>query len=143
MARFKTFKQKEKRYVFDFLGNREDPEPAAVVFARFPLPDENFMPKVKGSVFDGINVNKLAKKDESETDKFLSAFMDHFTSNMAKVDYGYFARECFDHFENFYCDGKEIKTVDDFLSLNVEMMTLIAEDCRLYAQQKDEFTLGE
>ena len=143
MAIFKTLWQKDKRYPFGFLGNRDDESPAAVVFSRFPLPEENFMPKAKAHVFEGVDFAKLGNKDEGEIGKFASAFMEHFASSMAKVDYEYFARECFDRFENFYCDGKEIKTVDDFLSLGAEMMSLIAHDCYLYAQKRDEFTLGE
>jgi len=143
MARFKTLRQKEKRYVFDFLGNRGDQNPAIAVFARFPLPDEKFMPKAGDSVFDGIDPEKIAKKDRDETGKFVSAFMAHFSANITKIDYGYFVRECIDHFENFESDGKEIKTVDDFMSLNIEMRTLIANDCYEYAQKRDEFTMGE
>jgi len=143
MACFRTLRQKEKRYVFNFLKNRKDPNPAAVVFARFPLPDENFMPKIKGNIYDGIKTDLLAKRDTAELDKFVSAFMEHYSNNISKVDYEYFARECFDHFENFESDGKQIKTVEDFLSLNIEMRTLIANDCYQYAQQKDEFSMGE
>ncbi len=143
MARFKTLKQKDKKYIFSFLENRQDKNPAIAVFARFPLPNESFMPKAKHSVFDGIDLGKLSKKNNTEMDKFLSAFMDHFTSNMTKVDYEYFVRECIDHFENFESDDKEIISVDDFLALNIEMRTLIAHDCYLFAQEKDEFTMGE
>ena len=143
MARFKTLRQKEKRYVFDFLGNRADPNPAAVVFARFPLPDESFMPRAKSSVFDGIDFSLVGKKNGKEIDRLISAFMDHFTSSISSVDHDYFARECFERFEDFHCDGKEIRTVDDFLSLNVEMRTLIAHDCLEYAKIRDEFSLGE
>ena len=143
MARFRTLRIKEKRYVFNFLGNRQDPNPAAVVFARFPQAGENFIPKPENSIFNDINLDKFSKGDKSEMDKFLTAFMDNFSANITKVDYEYFARECFDCFENFECDGKEIKTIDDFLSLNIEMWTVIADDCYKYAQMKDEFTMGE
>jgi len=143
MARFKTLREKQKRYVFDFLANKGDDNPAAAVFARFPLPGENFMPKVKGTVFEGIDLEKIAKKDSAELDKFVGAFVEHFSNNMAKIDHEYFVRECIDRFENFDCDGKEIKTVDDFLALNIQMRTLIADDCYKYAQEKDEFSMGE
>ena len=143
MAKFKTLREKEKRYIFDFLANKGDDNPAAAVFARFPQPGEDFMPKVKNSVFEGIDLEKVAKKDSAELDKFISVFMEHFSSNAAKIDYEYFVRECIDHFENFESDGKEIKTVDDFLALNIEMRTLIADDCYKYAQKKDEFSMGE
>jgi hypothetical protein len=143
MAIFKTLRQKEKRYVFDFLGNRGDPNPAVCVFARFPLPEENFMPRVKGNVFEGLNFAALGKRDEKEMDKFISAIMDHFSASMAKVDYASFVRECVDHFENFTSDGREIKTADDFCSLSPEMWTVIADDLYRYACQKDEVSMGE
>jgi len=148
MARFKTLRQKEKRYVFDFLANGGDANPAVAVFARFPQPDEDFMPKPKGSIYEGIDLEKVAKKDSAETEKFTSAFVEYFSANAAKVDYEYFIRECIDHFENFGFEDfegnkKEIKTVDDFLALPVEMRTLIASDCYQYAQTRDEFTVGE
>jgi len=143
MARFKTLRQKEKRYVFDFLANKGDTNPAAVIFARFPLADEDFMPKPKGALFDGIDLKKLSEGDDGEKNKLLSALIENISANMAKVDYEYFVRECIDSFENFECDGKEIKTVDDFLKLNVEMWTLIAHDCYKYALTKDDFSMGE
>jgi hypothetical protein len=107
------------------------------------MPGENFMPKIKGSVFEGIDLEKIAKKNSAEFEKFTAAFVEHFSDNAAKIDYEYFTRECIDHFENFESDGKEIKTVDDFLALNAEMRTLIAHDCYKYAQEKDEFSMGE
>ena len=148
MARFKTLKQKEKRYVFDFFGNKGDTNPAVVVFDHFPQLGEDFMPKPKGSIYEGIDLEKVAKKDSAETEKFTSAFVEYFSANAAKVDYEYFARECIDHFENFECEDingnlKEVKTVADFLALNVEMWTLIAADCYKYAGTRDEFTVGE
>jgi len=143
MARFKTLRQKEKRYIFNFLANKGDPNPAAAVFRRFPILGEDFKPKIKGAVFEGIDLEKISEKDSAETEKFTAAIMGYFSSNLTKVDYEYFTRECIDHFENFECDGKEINTVDDFLALNIEMQTLIADDCYKYAQQKDEFAVGE
>jgi len=143
MARFKTLRKKEKRYVFDFLGNRKDKNPAAAVFARFPLPDENFIPKANASVFAGIDFKKIGSKDEAEMDKMSFALTEHLSGNYARVDWEYFARECLEGFENFFSDGKEVKTVDDFLSLNPEMIALIAADCHKYARQADEFTMGE
>jgi len=143
MARFKTLNKKDKRYVFDFLGNRKDAKPAIAVFTRFPLPGEDFMPKVKASVFEGLDFGKIGRKDSTEIERLASAFTDHFSSNMTKIDYEYFVRECIEGFENFECDGKEIKTVNDFLGLNIEMLTLIAHDCYEYAQEKDEFTMEE
>jgi len=143
MARFKSVRQKEKRYVFDFLANKGDDNPAAAIFARFPMLEEDFTPKPKKSVFDGINFEKLGKGDEEEKSRLMSALVENIAANMAKVDYEYFVRECIDHFDNFDYDGKEIKTVDDFMALPVEMWTVIANDCYRYAMTKDDFSMGE
>jgi len=143
MARFKTLRKKEKRYIFDFLANKGDDHPAVAVFARFPLSDEDFMTRPKTEVFDGIDLEKLGKGDRGEKDKLLFAFLEHIRASVGNVDYDYFSRECIDHFEDFEFDGKEIKTVDDFLSLPVEMRTLIANNCYKYAMKKDEFAMGE
>jgi len=143
MARFKTLRQKEKRYIFDFLGNRQDPKPAAAVFARFPQTGENFIPKPKAALFDGIDKKKFVAGDEKEQDKFLSSFLEHIATEITSVDYEYFIRECVDRFEDFESDGKVISTVDDFFTLNIEMRSLIADDCYKYAMKKDEFTMGE
>ncbi|MDR1390670.1 MAG: hypothetical protein LBJ31_11935 [Treponema sp.] len=148
MAIFKTLRQKDRRYVFDFLGNRKDPNPAVCVFARFPQPDENFMPNPKGTVFKGINLEKLSKGNNGELERFTSAFMEHFSANMAKVDYAAFIRECVEHFENFNFESpegekSEIKTVEEFLLANPELWAPIARDCYKYAQERDEFALGE
>ena len=143
MAHFKTLRKKQPRYVFDFLKNRQDPEPAAIVFARFAQPGEEFMPRIPVTIFEGIDAGALARRDSGALDAFSRNFMDHFTRNMKRIDYGCVIRECADHFENFWSDGKEIKTPDDFITLAPEMWQVIAADCYKYACQKDEFSMGE
>jgi len=143
MAKFKTLRKKEKVYAFNFLDNLKDEKPAKVIFARFPTGGESFMPKLKNSVYDGIDLNKIVSKDNKELEKFTSSFIKYYSSAADKVDYEYFIRECVECFEDFESDGKQIKTVDDFLSLNLEMIALIADDCYKYANGKDEFSMGE
>jgi hypothetical protein len=127
--------------VFDFFDNRSDPNPAAVVFEHFPLPDDNFKPPLRGKAFDGIDHALFMKGDKWESEKFLKTFSEHLASN--KVDYAAFIRECVDHFEDFQFDGKEIITVDDFLGIGIEAWTLIADDCYQYALQRDKFSMGD
>jgi hypothetical protein len=143
MAEFKTLRKKEKRYVFDYLENRGAKSPAAVIFARFPLPGENFAPRPRRSVFSGLDLKKISQKNAEELDRLSAAFAEHYSANMAMVDYEAFGRECFEGFENFVSDGKEIKTPEDFFLLPPDLWTEIVKDCYEYAMQKDEFTMGE
>ncbi|MCL2127640.1 MAG: hypothetical protein FWH38_05240 [Treponema sp.] len=148
MAVFKTLNAKKKEYVFDFLGNRSDPKPAKAVFSRFPLPDERFMPAAAASLFDGIDIAKAARRDEAELQKLSKAFAGFFTANATKIDLEAFARECIDRFEDFrFVDengnAKEVRAVEDFLSINRQAMAAIALDCYRYARTEDEFTMGE
>ena len=148
MAVFKTLNAKRKEYVFNFLGNRQDPHPAKVVFSRFPLPAEAFIPPAGINVFDGIDMIKIAARDSEELQKLSKAFAAYIAANVAKIDYEAFIRECIDHFEDFFFaddDGKPraINTVDDFLLINRQAMAVITLDCYAYARKEDEFTMGE
>ena len=148
MAVFKTLNAKKKEYVFDFLGNRDDPKPAKAVFSRFPLPGETFIPKPGISIFDGVDIIKAAEQDTAELEKLSKAFITHISSGILKVDIKAFVNECIDRFEDFSFadeDGKarEIRTPEDFLKINSQAMYTIAYDCYRYARQEDEFTMGE
>ena len=145
MARFKKIKSRQKRYVFNFFNNKTDPNPAAVIFKRFPLPEEVFIPCPNRSMFDEVDFEEIGKQNQIEIDKFLTIMWAHFTNRLSQIDYEMFARNCFDHFENFEFDEKIIKTVDDFFSLDVVVWTLITHDCRNYTMNPDLYinTVGE
>ena len=148
MAVFKTLSAKKKEYVFDFLGNRKDPKPARAVFSRFLLPGETFIPGMGAALFEGVDMGKLARRDAGEVEKVARAFAAYMSAGATKVDLESFARDCIDRFEDFQFadeDGKvrDIRTVEDFLGINRQAMTLIALDCYGYARQEDEFTMGE
>ena len=131
-----------------FLGNRQDPKPAKAVFSRFPLPDERFIPGSGANLFDGVDIEKAAQRDKAELQKLSKAFIAYLAASESKIDHEAFLRECIDHFEDFWFadeggKAKEIKTVDDFLSINRQAATAIALDCYKYARQMDEFSMGE
>ena len=143
MAEFRTIRAKEKRYVFDALENRQQETPAAVVFNHFPLKGQDFIPKSKDNPYKGINLKKVQDGDEEEQEKFYAVFLEQYTQNKSKIDYEAFVRECVDHFEDLKFDGAEINTPDDFIAINPEAFSIIAQDIYQYAQKKDEFSAGE
>jgi len=148
MAVFKTLRAKKKEYVFDFLGNREDARPARAIFARFPMPGETFMPSPGAGLFDGVDIGRAAERDPRELEKLSRTFAAFLSANASRIDIEAFVRECLDGFEDFVFadeDGgkREVRTVEDFLGINRQMMAAIALDCYKYARREDEFSMGE
>lgn len=143
MAIFKSLSPKSEKYIFDFLDNREDENPATVVFKRFPLPAEDFIPEIESGALDGLDFQKLEKKDKAETKKLERNLITAMTSALKRIDYDAFLKECVSHFENFFFDGKEIKTVEDFSKISPYAFLPIAADCYQYARKSEEFTMGE
>jgi hypothetical protein len=155
MAVFKSLRVKEKSYVFKCMGNEKLKEPSRVVFARFPLPDENFLKSGADTRYSDVNFEKVGKKDAAEVQKLFAAFINNYFSDVGggalifgKVDIPAFLRECVDRFENLFADGgkgkkREIKSVDDFLTLPEAAVYEIARDLYTYAREKDDFTMGE
>jgi hypothetical protein len=148
VAVFKTLNAKKKEYAFDFLDNRKDPRPAKVVFRRFPLPGENFAPGPPAGAFDGIDMAALAARDRGELEKLSRALARHMSASASRVDHAAFMRECADGFLDFrFVDengvATEVRTVDDFLGINRQVMAAIAHDCYTYASREDEFSMGE
>jgi hypothetical protein len=156
MAIFKTLRTKSKDYVFKYEGNEQLKEPARVVFARFPFPDENFFKPHADISYGDIDFKKVGKKDSKEVLRLFEAFIvSYFTDirNIAagiftSVDFDAFLRECVEGFENLYAEDesgnkKDIKSVDNFLSLPSEAVYVIAKDLYQYANIRDEFSMGE
>jgi hypothetical protein len=148
MARIKTLKQKEKRYIFRAFGNEAQARPAVCVFKRFPRPEETFFAGMKKNLSDGlkIDIDKMRADKEAETkkigDQIVRVFLDNLSAG--NIDYGEFARECISHFEEFgdADTGGQIETVNEFLALPEEAVNIIARDCYDYAVTKDEFEMG-
>jgi hypothetical protein len=156
MAVFKSLRTKSKEYVFKVFGNENLENPAKAVFARFPLPDENFIKAGSDARFNDVDWEKVGKKDPKETTKLFSVFINNYLSDMgsgfvpfSRVDYRAFLRECVDRFENLYSEEKgkgkksEIKSVDDFLALPEAAVYEITRDLYAYAREKDDFSMGE
>ena len=156
MAVFKTLRTKQKEYVFKYGGNGKLAEPARAVFARFPLPDGNFLRRGEAERYGDINFARIGKKDTGEIEKLFGVFINSYLSDMtsglppafSRVDVPAFLRECADHFENLRAEDeqggeREIRTVDDFLTLPAEAVYEIARDLYAYAKERDQFTMGE
>jgi hypothetical protein len=145
MAQFKTLKAKSKEYVFQCYGNEKTKTPAKIIFARFPWSGESFLAKQKQSIFTDIDFDKIQQKDEGEVNKLGKIMIEQALSTMngERIDCEAFMRECADRFENLEFDGREIKSVEDFLSLPPDAVEKITKDCWKYASQTDEFTAGE
>jgi hypothetical protein len=154
MAVFKSLRIKSKEYVFRFGGNETLKKPARAVFARFPLPDENFLKPGNDTRYGDVDWKKVGEKDDKEVEKLFSAFAASYISDVmggaaqfGRVDAPAFLRECVDRFENLFTEADgvktEIKTVDQFLALPEAAVYEIAKDLYGYAREKEDFTLGE
>jgi hypothetical protein len=157
MAVFKTLRTKQKDYVFKYGGNEKLKEPARAVFARFPLPDENFLRRGEAERYSDVDFGKLGKKDSKEIEKLFGVFIGSYITDMAggglpaafsRVDVPAFVRECVERFENLWAEDaegakKEIRSPDEFLTLPAEAAYEIARDLYEYAKGRDKFTMGE
>jgi hypothetical protein len=144
MAVFKSLRQKEKLYVFKAFDNEKSDNPAKAVFLRFPLPDELFPVAPQKNILESFPIkdfdNTLEAK-EKLVKNIIDIMIENITSN--RFDHIGFVKECVDHFEDFMYGEKEIKTVDDFLTLPPEAVQKIAKDLYFYSRIEDEFTMGE
>ena len=144
MAVFKPLRQKEKSYVFKVFDNEKSGNPAKAVFLRFPFKDELFPAAAQKSVMESSLMKEFDNSRDSK-EKLVQGVIDMMIENITsnRFDHVRFVKECIDHFEDFLCDGKEIKTVDDFLALPSEAVQKIAGDLYSYSKTEDEFTMGE
>lgn len=149
MAKLKVLKKKETRYPFRVFDNEKQPHPAICVFKRFPRPEETFYSGMQKNITDSLKIDaeEITKDKAAATkkigDQIVKAFLDNLSAG--RIDYEEFIHECIDHFEDFTDadTGKEIGTVNEFLSIPQEAMFAISRDCYTYATARDEFTLGE
>jgi hypothetical protein len=144
MATLKSLRVKEKNYIFKVFGNEKSDNPAKAVFFRFPMQDELFPMASQESVLESSLMKDFDNSPgakEQLVQHIIDIMVDNMTNN--RFDYKTFLKECICNFENLEYDGKEIKTVDDFLSLPTEAVQKIARDLYFYSKTEDEFTLGE
>jgi hypothetical protein len=144
MAVFKPLRQKEKVYIFRVFGNEKTPNPAKAVFVRFPMQDELFPLASQKNILESSLIKDFDNTPEAK-EQLVKHIIDIMIENMTanRFDYINFIKECIDHFEDFIYDNKEIKTVDDFLTLPQEAVQKIAKDLYLYSKVEDKFTMGE
>ncbi|MDR1627301.1 MAG: hypothetical protein LBR79_00830 [Oscillospiraceae bacterium] len=144
MAQFKSLRQKEKTYIFKVFGNEKSDNPAKAVFLRFPFKDELFPMASQKNVFESSLVKDFDNTPEAKEElvkNIIDVMIENITAN--RFDHEKFIKECVDHFEDFMYGEKEIKTVDDFLTLPSEAVQKIAKDLHLYSKIEDEFTFEE
>jgi hypothetical protein len=143
MAKLKDIKRKDKKYIFTAYGNNKCEKPAKVIFDRFPLPDESFYSVDKVNLVGGLDIDELQTKTGKE--KFVDSVVNNLIKNMqaGRVDHEEFVKRCISGFEDFEYNGKPVETVDDFFSLPPGAVYKIAVECYEYANQEDEFTMGE
>jgi hypothetical protein len=144
MARLKSIRIKSKEFVFEAYGNNKDGRPAKIIFSRFPILGETFVSMDKKNIFDGISAGEMSQKELKS--KIGEKIVENFLSNLqaGAVDYKQFFNECVDHFEDFEYEQSKIITANDFWQiLPADAAEVIALEAHNYAQEKDEFTMGE
>jgi hypothetical protein len=144
MATLKSLRVKEKNYIFKVFGNEKSDNPAKAVFLRFPLQDELFPMASQESVLESSFMKDFDNSPEAK-EQLVKYIIDIMIKNITAniINYNKFIKECISHFEDFMYGDKEIKSVDDFLSLPTEAVQKIARDLYFYSKVEDEFTLGE
>jgi hypothetical protein len=144
MAKLLPLRRKEKEYAFKVFGNEKSEQPAKAVFKRFPLGDEAFPCAPTKSVYESAFLKDFDNTPEAK-ECLVREIVDVLIQNMTagRVDYAAFLKECVSGFLNLEYDGKEIKTVDDFLSLPETAVFKICKDLYNYAKTEDKFSMEE
>lgn len=144
MAVFLPLKQKEKIYIFKVFNNEKSSNPAKAVFYRFPTSDELFPVASQKNILELSFIKDFDNTQEAK-EKLVKNIIDVMVENITanRFDHVKFIEECIDHFEDFMYGEKEIKTIDDFLTLPPEAVQKIAKDLYFYSKIEDEFTMGE
>jgi hypothetical protein len=138
MASFKALQLKDKSYIFKVYDNEKQKNPAKAVFKRFPFSDETFPIASQKSIMEDI-------KDYEDKEKLVQHIIDVMIENITANCFNHqqFLHECIDHFEDLEFDGKEIKTIEDFLTLPSEAVEKIIKDLYRYSKTEDKFTFNE
>jgi hypothetical protein len=144
MAKLLSIRQKEKEYVFKVFDNEKSESPAKAVFKRFPLEDETFPYAPAKSIFESSFVKDFDNSPVAK-EQLVQGIIDVLIQNLAasRVDYTAFLKECVSGFKNLEYEGKEIKTIDDFLALPEEAVYKISKDLYKYSKIEDKFSIEE
>jgi len=139
MAKFRSINEKKKDYIIKYKNNDKEKNPAKVLYKRFPIPHELFY-TMKKDIFDGIDVNNKQKDDIQKS------LMENLRNNISSttIDYKTFFEECIERFEDFEYGESKVITVSDYWQiLPLQLAYDIAEELHEYANEKDEFAVGE
>ena len=143
MAKLKSLKIKDKAFAFRAFGNKEEKKPAMVIFSRFPTPHETFTSIDKKDIFEGVDFSSMGKREIQSkiADKIIESFMRNMQAGNA--DYRRFMDECVDSFRDFEFGDSKIITASDFWQiLPPDAAYVIAQEAFEYANERDEFTMG-
>jgi hypothetical protein len=144
MAKLRSLRIKDKSYIFKAFGNDKEESPAKVVFSRFPTTGESFIAVERKNLFEGIDVGKIGEREMQSiiADKIVDSFVHNLRAG--NVDYPRFLSECVERIENLEYDRFKITSPEDFFKLLPHDATyMIAEELYSYANERDEFTMGE
>jgi hypothetical protein len=144
MSVLKSLRVKDKEYAFTSFDNDKSSNPARAVFSRFPFNEETFPRANQKNVLNSALLKNFENTEE-QRQELVEAIIDNLVSNISAnvFDYRNFLRECIDHFEDLEYDGREVRTVSEFLTLPQFAIETIAKELYLYSKTKDEFTMDE
>jgi hypothetical protein len=145
MAVLKSIKQKNKEFIFKSFDNQKSENPAKIIFNRFPLVDETFPLGNQKTILDSSivkNFDNTQKSKEKLVEHIINTLVENITAN--RIDYKRFFSECVSHIEDLEYEGKEIKSVKDFIEfIPEEAFHTIAVECYIYAQESDRFSIEQ
>jgi len=136
--------QKDKTYIFKSFDNDKFENPAKVIFKRFPFSDELFPVANQKNIMDSKqfkDFENTSKAKEQLIEFVINTMIDNITAN--RINYELFLKECISHFENLEFENKEIKTVNEFLSLPQDAIYKIAVELFLYSKTEDKFSVEQ
>jgi hypothetical protein len=144
MAQFKTLKLKKKEYIFKSFGNDKIKNSGKAIFFRFPFTDELFPVASQKNILESSLIKDFDNSSKAK-EKLVKHIIDGMIENISnnRFDYLKFLKECISHFENLQFDGKDIKSVEDFLTLPQSAVEIIAKELYNYSKEEEKFEMGE
>jgi hypothetical protein len=135
MANFKALEKKDKRYIFTAYENDTDPNPASVIFKKFPRTGKIY--------FENLKYKKKSDPSKDDAENTENIDTDIELDGLPEFNTEQFVKDCIEGFENLTFEGKEIKTPQEFLELPDGFIYYILLDCHTYAVKTESFTKGE
>jgi hypothetical protein len=144
MSVLKSLKVKEKEYIFKSFKNDKTKNPGKAIFFRFPFTDELFPLASQENILESNllkNFDNTPEAKEQLVKHIIDVMIKNISANV--FDYKTFLKNCIDHFENLQFDGKDIKSVEDFLTLPQSAVEIIAKELYNYSKEEEKFEMGE